>query len=131
MKPSNETTKLPTRSEHDEQCALFDWAAITSIDHPELLWMFSIPNGGLRNKAVAAKLKAEGVKAGVFDIFLPAARLGYHGLFIEMKVGKNTLTGNQRAFRHFMELRGYRCAVCYGWEAAASEIRLYLKGRPS
>jgi hypothetical protein len=53
--------KPPTRSEHDEQVALFKMIRLYSIKHPPLKNAFAIPNGGQRHKAVAAKLKAEGV----------------------------------------------------------------------
>ena len=75
-------------SEHAEQTALFCWAALPEVraEYPVLELMFAIPNGGERNKIVAGNLKAEGVKAGVLDIFLPVPSKGWHGLFIEMKV---------------------------------------------
>lgn len=38
---------------------------------PELRWLHAIPNGGQRDKITAGKLKAEGVKKGVLDVFLP------------------------------------------------------------
>lgn len=47
-------------SEHQEQVALFQWAAYMEKTYPALREMYAIPNGGLRNKVVAAKLKAEG-----------------------------------------------------------------------
>jgi len=125
---SNITNKLPHRSEHEEQVTLFEWAAIQSYAQPELALMRAIPNGGHRDIRVARKLKDEGVKAGTFDILLPVARIGYHGLWIEMKVGKNTLTKEQRQFMVDMETQGYRCSVCYSWEAAADELLLYLAG---
>lgn len=68
---------------------------------PELRWLHAIPNGGYRDKATAGKLKAEGVKRGVSDIFLPLPMRGpivggsyqgqelqthlYCGLYVEMK----------------------------------------------
>ena len=36
--------------------------------------MFRIPNGGSRHPAEAARLKAQGVKAGVPDLCIPVAR---------------------------------------------------------
>ena len=61
-------------SEHHEQCALFAWLRLQWPDLDRV--SFAIPNGGHRHKAVAGKLKAEGVKAGVPDIFIayPIAR---------------------------------------------------------
>lgn len=75
----------------------------------------------------AKKMKAEGVKAGVLDIFVPTS-VGYfcHGLYIEMKFGKNTMTTNQQEFTDFVTGRGYLVKVCYTWIEAAKEIFDYL-----
>ncbi|RQV98735.1 VRR-NUC domain-containing protein, partial [bacterium] len=81
--------------EHLEQAALFQWTSMNEERIPELKNLFAIPNGGHRHKAVAAKMKAEGVKAGVPDILLACPCDGFHGLFIEMKAGKNRTTKNQ------------------------------------
>jgi hypothetical protein len=57
--------KPPARSEHDEQVALFEMIRLYKQSTHRLKTAFAIPNGGLRHKAVAAKLKAEGVSAQV------------------------------------------------------------------
>jgi hypothetical protein len=49
---------------------------------PEARWLYAVPNGGFRHKAVAGKMKAQGVRAGVLDFNLDVARGGYHGLRI-------------------------------------------------
>ena len=115
-------------TEQAEQTALFAWAALPEIRkvHPELEWMFAIPNGGTRDKIEAGRLKAAGVRAGVWDIFLPAARRSFHGAFIEMKVGKNSTSDKQDDFRRYFQWAGYFGIVCYSWEDAAREISLYL-----
>ena len=74
---------------------MFTWAFYEAAAHPELKNLFAVPNGGLRSKTEAARLKAAGVKAGVPDIMLAVARCGFHGLFIEMKVGKNKTSAAQ------------------------------------
>lgn len=112
--------------EHIEQCALFRWAEYQAKAKPELALMFAIPNGGHRNKATAARLKAEGVKAGVPDICLPVARGEYHGLWIEMKAGRNKPTPPQVQWHMRLSQQGHRVAVCWGWEAARDVIEEYL-----
>ena len=52
--------------------------------------------GGKRDAKTATILKRQGVKAGVPDLHLPVARGGYHGLYIELKVGDNTTTKKQK-----------------------------------
>ena len=116
-------------TEHAHQTALFCWAALPDQQraYPELSLMFAIPNGGERNKIVAGNLKAEGVKAGVLDIFLPVSRGGFHGLFIEMKVKPNKPTKEQQDFQTAVELQGYATSVCYSWVEAAMRIERYMQ----
>lgn len=113
-------------TEAEEQEALMRWAEWQSGSKPELKLLFHIPNGGSRNKAEAARLKAQGVKAGVPDLFLPVPRGPYHGLWIEMKVGRNKPTKAQTEWITKLEAQGYACEVCYGWQKASIVIRSYL-----
>jgi hypothetical protein len=73
--------------EHEIQVAFF-----ANIDdegeqkrRPALAFVFAVPNGGKRAPAVAAKLKAEGVRRGVPDVWCPVPRDRYCGLVIEFK----------------------------------------------
>jgi hypothetical protein len=95
-------------------------------NYPELKMLYAIPNGGHRHKAVAGKLKAEGVKAGVWDVALDVGRNGFHGLRIEMKFGYNKLTASQVEWGRRYVLYNYSCAVCRKWEKAAAAILHYL-----
>lgn len=113
-------------SEAVEQTQLFLWASWQSGLYPELNMLYHIPNGGSRNKIEAANLKKQGVKSGVPDLCLPVARKEYHGLYIEMKVGKNKPSDNQKRWISDLNEQGYRAEVCYGWEEAAKVISDYL-----
>lgn len=113
--------------EHVEQVALFRWAKLAQNAYPELKWMFAIPNGGRRHIAVAVKLKAEGVKAGVPDVCLPVPRKGFGGLYIELKAGKNKPTPNQIEWQGGLSQFGNKAVTCWGWEAAKTIIEEYLK----
>lgn len=115
------------QSESTEQIHLFLWAAYSTASMPELDLMFHIPNGGKRNITTAKRLKAEGVKAGVPDICLPVARGGYHGLYIELKAGRNRTTEHQDTWIEALSKQGYFVAVCYGWESASQTIKGYLE----
>jgi hypothetical protein len=113
-------------SEHDEQAALFQWAAMQQSVYPALEMLYAIPNGGHRHQATAARLKAEGVKAGVWDVALDVARGDWHGLRIEMKFGKNKLTTEQLRWKARYRCYGYKTAVCYSWLEAVAVIEEYL-----
>lgn len=115
-------------SEHDEQVALFQWADMHSRRWPCLARMFAIPNGGKRAALTAVRLKAEGVKAGVPDVFLPWPVGGWCGLWIEMKYGSNKTTAEQRDWLAWLGINGYKTAVCWGAEEAQRVIEDYLRG---
>ncbi len=117
------------RSEDNEQITLFQWRDLFMTRYPELHLLHHIPNGGSRDKREAAKLKRMGVKAGVPDIFLPVPKGGRHGLYIELKSGKNTATQEQRQFIADVKALGYEAAVCHGWEEAAAAILRYITGK--
>jgi hypothetical protein len=107
---------LPT--EHAEQVSLCGWLA---INHTELDY-FAIPNGGERNVIVAQKLKAEGVKAGVPDLFFPSIRL-----FIEMKrVKGGQVSPQQKHWHDRLTKAGYTVAVCKGAAEAVQVITQHL-----
>lgn len=114
-------------TESQEQIALFEWSAIMEYKYPELKLMFHVPNGGLRNKVVAAKLKLEGVKSGVPDVVLPVARNGFYGLYIELKAKGGKLSDNQLWWIAATRNQGYLSVICYGWEQAKDVIEMYLK----
>lgn len=114
------------KTEHSEQVALFAWARANEARHLQLGLMFAIPNGGNRHIVTGRKLKAEGVKSGVPDIFLGVPRNGKHGLFIELKVGKNKPSKNQLWWIHSLRAEGYAVEVCYGFLEAQTAIIGYL-----
>ena len=123
------STHMECPEEEVEQTCLFRWAAYSLGAHPELRLLHAIPNGGKRSKSEAARMKAAGVKAGVPDMFLPVARGGSHGLYIELKrIKGGRVSAEQLAWMEELTREGYTCAVCHGWEEARKVIQTYLKG---
>jgi hypothetical protein len=95
--------------EHQLQRACVTWF---DLQFPKLrTLLFAIPNGGHRHIATAGKLKAEGVRAGVADMFLAIGGPGYLGTFIEMKTDTGKLSDSQKAFRDAVVSAGYRYMV--------------------
>ena len=117
-------------SEHEDQVALIRWADASAVELPALRWLFAVPNGGLRDKIVAARMKAEGLRAGVPDLFLPLPRLtpGHerYGLFVEMKYGRNKPSDVQVEWHDYLREAGYEVVVCWGWQEAARVILDYM-----
>lgn len=111
-------------SEHQEQALVVAWFDLQYPQYKRLFW--ATPNGGDRHPVVAAKLKAEGVRAGVSDLVLAVARNGMHGLFIEMKAIGGRVSVPQKEFIEEVRAQGYGAAVCYGFDEAKRVIREYL-----
>ena len=78
-KPGAKRRKSPVQWEEQFQRSVADFFAWALP--PDVLW-FAVPNGGWRNKAVAAKLKAGGVRPGVSDFVLVYEGRAY---FLELK----------------------------------------------
>lgn len=114
-------------TEAAHQTAMFAWAALNTHRFPELAYLFAVPNGGTRNKVEAGFLKAQGVRSGVPDIFLPVSRWGKHGLWIELKVGKNRPSENQQEWMAMLARHGYAVVVAYSWIEGTNYITQYLE----
>jgi len=118
--------------EHNEQVVFFNRIRALAENQPQYALAiertFAIPNGGRRSKREAGRFKAEGVKAGVSDIFCALACGPHHGLFIEMK----SLTGYpSREQREWVEKSiacGYCAHVCRGAEIAVAAWKDYVDG---
>ena len=101
-------------SEHFEQREVVRWFRQTYRG----VRIFAIPNGGQRSRAAAGRLKAEGVSAGVPDLFVPA-----WGLWIEMKRQKGgVVSAEQKDWINYLQSVNYICIVCKGAEAAKAAI---------
>jgi hypothetical protein len=123
IKPED-LAKAGTESAHQQ--AVMCWSALNENNFPELRWLHANPNGGFRDKRTAMTLKAEGVKAGIADLFLPSPKCGYYGLYIEMKLPKEKQRKEQIEFEAFVKGEGYAYSVCYSWIDAAQLLLMYL-----
>lgn len=125
--------------EDDHQAALFNWLLKQYPEEYNII--FAIPNGGKRDIREAARLKRQGVKAGVPDICVPIPKIYFErvsedsqlaeqkiipALFIELKVRGRKETKLQVQMRERLVARGYAVAVCNGWEEAAHYLKSYL-----
>ena len=112
--------------EHDIQAAFVTWCRLNEKLLPALKLAFAVPNGGHRHVATAARLKAEGVRAGVPDWCLPVARGPYIGLWIEMKSGKNKPSDAQVEYIAMLRDARHQVFVCNDWLDAANFVKMYL-----
>lgn len=97
---------------------------------------FSIPSEGARTPANGARMKAQGRRAGVADMFLAVTSIDgkgsiiteiKHGLFIEFKFGKGKQSETQLAFQAAVEKQGYKYEVVSDFDSFKNLIESYLK----
>lgn len=135
-KNGNEKSK-PQQREYIEQKAVVQWARYRAEDVSALRLLHAIPNGGSRSKRQdpktgkwyspeANRFKAMGVVAGVPDLFLPSARRGYHGLYIEMKAEGGKTSPEQDKIIAQLQSEGYLVKVCVGRAEAIEALIWYL-----
>lgn len=119
--------KLPPPLESQEQVTFLNWF---QWQHPHVL-IFSIPNGGhlaggiAQRAAQVARLKAEGMRPGVPDLYIPA-----WNLFIEMKrQSGGRLSEEQKTIHSQLRGVGKTVIVAKGWEDARDQVMAFLGAR--
>ena len=114
MASDNTVLKVPT--EHQEQVMLIQWFRRT---YPEVR-IFAIPNGEKRSQSAGARLKAEGVSAGVPDLFIPA-----WNTWVELKRSKGgRVSAEQKSWIAYLESVGHKAFICAGCDSA----KIIIKG---
>lgn len=109
------TDRIPT--EHEEQREVVKWFRQTYKG----VRIFAIPNGGQRSIAAAARLKVEGVSAGVPDLHVPA-----WSLWIEMKRSKGgSVSAEQKDWIAYLEGVKHSCIVGKGADDAKAKITAF------
>ena len=104
----NPVLKIPT--EHQEQVEFIQWFRRQYSG----VRIFAIPNGEARSRSAGARLKAEGVSAGVPDLFIPA-----WNTWIEMKRSKGgSVSEKQKDWIGYLESVGHQVFVCKGADSA-------------
>lgn len=121
--PSN---KAWNGTEHGLQRSFFMHLSKYLKDYPHLWLAHAIPNGGSRGKVEASKFKAEGVKAGIPDVFIPIPNFYYHGLYIEFKKKDGCPSEEQRAMILLLIEKGYQVIVVNDLETATFQFENYM-----
>lgn len=107
------------RTEHVEQREFVAWFRKA---HPTVR-ILAIPNGSQRSRTTGAKLKAEGVVAGVPDLLVPA-----WCLWVEMKRAEGgSVSAEQRDWHAYLRSIGHTVIVCRGFSQAKEEIEAFVR----
>lgn len=118
--------KPPSDEEHRIQVACVRWFR---LKYPHLASrLFAVPNGGRRDGITGARLKEEGVLAGVADLILLVPNADYHALLIEMKTPKGRQSESQKAWQRAVAGNDdYLYVVCRSLEEFMKVVEEYLQ----
>lgn len=85
---------------------------------------FHVPNGGMRNKAEGGKLKAQGVKCGVPDVWIIRPIGKAHGMVVELKrIKGGTVSDEQKKWIATLKRHGWIARVAKGADEAIRFVR--------
>lgn len=125
LKKSHRIRRRPSDEEHRIQCECVRWFGLR---YPKLKGrLFAVPNGGRRDETTAAKLKAEGVVAGVSDLILLKSNRHYGALLIEMKKENGRQSKSQQHWESLVCCDDeYKYVVCHSFDEFQREVDDYL-----
>lgn len=118
--------------EHKIQCSCFQWVRLQQkLRKKDFRFkaIYAVPNGGHRLPKVAAKLKAEGVQAGVWDVSIDVAHHSLpqiHGLRIEIKSPRGKLSSEQVRMQEVYRRNGFATVVCRSLDEFIATIEAYF-----
>lgn len=115
-----------TPTEHEEQCAFFDWVRIKRNSDRRFNCIFAIPNAGKRSYRMGRHMVEEGLEAGAPDVMVGIPHGGWPGLFIEFKRAPNKLTPEQDRMLTELSDNGYKTAVCWCAKEAMDTVLDYI-----
>ena len=125
---SNKPKARPAKrdDEHRLQVACVRWFRYR---YPNLAQrLFAVPNGGRRDSVTGAKLKAEGVLAGVADLILLKSNSSYGALLIEMKTKTGRQSTSQKEWQtDLCKYDEYRYVVCRSLYDFQKAVNSYLQ----
>ena len=111
-------------TEHQTQAAFHRFM---QLKYPHVI-SFAVPNAAKRGPALASRMKAEGMVAGIPDYFIDFATPDFHGLRIEFKRNARAkLTDAQAAMAERYKRAGYRWELCCDFDSAAALVKEYLR----
>lgn len=87
-----------------------------------------VPNEGKRSLQYGVRLKKMGMQKGFPDLIIPLPKGKYHGLYIEVKVGNNTTTADQKKWLTILHGNGYAATACWGIDEGMAVVNRYLRG---
>ncbi|MCW0484086.1 VRR-NUC domain-containing protein [Gaoshiqia sediminis] len=127
-----------SHDEDDIQADFFEKVKLFFPNLPDKL-LFAVPNGGKRDRKTvqtksgsksfspeAARLKRQGVKAGVSDVILLIPKKGFASLLMEFKTQSGRQSDEQKEFQRQAEMCGSKYVIVRSVNDALAAMKDYL-----
>lgn len=119
------TRRKPRDLEHKLQAACVRWYR---LQYPKMKHnLFAVPNGSKRDVIIGAKLKEEGVLAGVADLILLKSNRFYGALLIEMKTPEGRQSDTQKEWQQKITDDGFKYVIVRSLEDFQREVKQFLE----
>lgn len=119
------TRRKPRDLEHKLQAACVRWYR---LQYPKMKHnLFAVPNGSKRDVIIGAKLKEEGVLAGVADLILLKSNRFYGALLIEFKTPEGRQSDTQKEWQQKITNDGFKYVIVRSLEDFQREVKQYLE----
>lgn len=112
-------------SEYIIQVRYINWCHRRALTNESWKVVHHIPNGGNRSAREGQRFKLMGVVAGIPDVFVPIPNDVYHGLYIEFKNDRGSVSKVQKEVHRIIRGNGYYVAVCRSTEEAIEVTKKY------
>jgi VRR-NUC domain len=121
--------------EHLHQSSLIEWADATRLPDwyrsadVEFIGdvLLAVPMGHIRSLSAGARIRAEGGRAGVPDLFLMISTEEGAALAIEMKSPSGRMAPEQERWRRRLSQQGYAHAICRSVDEGMFAIKRHLR----
>lgn len=125
MSKYSKTYFIQEKTEDTEQMQIINYCNSMSAYVPEYSMIYHIPNEGKRKNG--AKLKRIGLRKGIPDLCLPVPKMGFNGLYIELKKDTSKKASKeQKEWLFKLEQQGYATSLCFGADEAINLITAYM-----
>lgn len=116
--------RKPRNIEHRLQSNMIRWYR---LQYPHMAHnLFAVPNGSKRDAVTAAKLKEEGVLAGVADLILLKSNRFYGALLIEVKTPTGRQSDSQKEWQQLITADGYKYVIVRSLDDFIREVKQYI-----
>lgn len=126
-RPTTMEERVCASLETDNQQEIVKWwdESAPRLGFPEIVLM-AFPLQGKRSPKNGARMKAEGLRAGTWDMLLAVPRFPFAGLWIENKTKLGTLSPEQVVFGDAMRAQQFATTVCRSPGEATQQILDFL-----